>query len=180
MMTKHRPQPRRPQRGMVLMVCLVMLLVMTLLGMSGLNSTIMQEQMVGAMKESSVALEAAESALRDGEAFVQGLDNADDFDFADGLYTAANEPSPFDPAVWAAGSTRSRVAATDIANVPDPRYYIVLQGSMEGASETGLKPPQYGAGKAPPQLTGFKVVARGQGETGTGQRIVVSYYGRGL
>jgi len=180
MMTKNMSLSRSNQQGMVLLVCLVILLVMTLLGVSGLNSTIMQERMVGAMKESGVALEAAESALRDGEAFVQGLNNTDDFDVVAGLHSAANEPNPFNPAVWAPGSTLSRVAPTNIAGVPNPRYYIVLQGTMEGEAPGGLKPPQYGTGKAPPQLTGFKVVARGQGETETGQRIVISYYGRGL
>src|SRR5690606_25993751 len=100
MMTKNMSLSRSNQQGMGLLVCLVILLVMTLLGVSGLNSTIMQERMVGAMKESGVALEAAESALRDGEAFVQGLDNTDDFDVVAGLHSAANEPNPFNPAVW--------------------------------------------------------------------------------
>src|SRR5690606_11147426 len=111
------------QGGMVLILCLILLLVMTLLGVSGMTNVLMQEQMVGALKESSVALEAAESALRDGEAALARID-PDDFGTTPGLYLADTEPAdPLAESLWTTNA--SIEAATTVDGVSTPRYYIV-------------------------------------------------------
>lgn len=61
--------PRR-QRGAALIIVLLLLLVMTLLGLASLRSTLLEERMTGAMFDRSLAFQVAESALREGEAFV--------------------------------------------------------------------------------------------------------------
>lgn len=58
---------RANQAGSVLIVSLVILLVLTLLGMSGMGNTIMQERMAGNLQESMSAFQAAEAGLRKGE-----------------------------------------------------------------------------------------------------------------
>lgn len=58
------------QSGSVLILSLVVLLVLTLLGLSGMNTTIMQERMAGNVQEMNSAFQAAEAGLRDGEADV--------------------------------------------------------------------------------------------------------------
>ena len=58
---------RHRERGVVLVVSLIMLLVLTLLGVTAMQSTIMQERMAGNAREVSMAFQAAEAALRDGE-----------------------------------------------------------------------------------------------------------------
>lgn len=55
------------QRGISLLVVLVLLLIMTLLGLAILRSTMLEERMAGNMYERSLAFQAAESALREGE-----------------------------------------------------------------------------------------------------------------
>jgi type IV pilus assembly protein PilX len=55
------------QRGSVLIVALVLLLVLTLLGISGIETTMMQERMAGNTQELMSAFQAAEAGLRDGE-----------------------------------------------------------------------------------------------------------------
>jgi type IV pilus assembly protein PilX len=62
--------PPRRQRGAALIIVLLLLLVMTLLGLSSLRSTLLEERMTGAMFDRSLAFQVAESALREGEAFV--------------------------------------------------------------------------------------------------------------
>lgn len=55
------------QRGVVLAVSLILLLVLTLLGVTAMQSTVLQERMAGNAREISMAFQAAEAALRDGE-----------------------------------------------------------------------------------------------------------------
>jgi len=55
------------QRGISLLVVLVLLLIMTLLGLAILRGTMLEERMAGNMFERSLAFQAAESALREGE-----------------------------------------------------------------------------------------------------------------
>ena len=57
-------------RGSVLIVSLVILLVLTVLGISGIDTTLLQERMAGNMQESATAFQAAEAGLRYGEADV--------------------------------------------------------------------------------------------------------------
>jgi type IV pilus assembly protein PilX len=53
---------------MSLFPALMFLLVLAVLGVSALNSTLMQEKMVSNTKDANLAFQAAEAGLRDGEA----------------------------------------------------------------------------------------------------------------
>ena len=61
------------QRGVVLAVSLIMLLVITLLGVTAMQSTLLQERMAGNVREVNMAFQAAEAALRDGEKVLAAL-----------------------------------------------------------------------------------------------------------
>lgn len=54
------------QRGAVLIVALIMLLLLTLVGLSGMRGTSLQENMASNLRESQVAYQAAEAALQMG------------------------------------------------------------------------------------------------------------------
>ncbi len=56
------------QKGAILVVSLILLVVMTLIGLSSMRATILEEKMAGNFRDSNVAFQAAEAALRDGEA----------------------------------------------------------------------------------------------------------------
>ncbi len=55
------------QRGAVLVVSLLMLLVMTLIGVTAMQSNIMEEKMAGNFRDVNLAFQSAETALRDAE-----------------------------------------------------------------------------------------------------------------
>jgi type IV pilus assembly protein PilX len=61
---------RGRQSGMSLFPALMFLLVLAVLGVSALNSSLMQEKMVSNTKDANLAFQAAEAGLRDGEADV--------------------------------------------------------------------------------------------------------------
>lgn len=62
----------RREQGISLLVVLVLLLIMTLLGLAILRGTMLEERMAGNMYERSLAFQAAESALREGERIAAG------------------------------------------------------------------------------------------------------------
>lgn len=76
------------QRGAVLIVALVLLLVLTVLGTAGIRDTAMEERMAGNFRDHAAALEAAETALRDGEGRLAStaIYNGMLFDGSDGTY----------------------------------------------------------------------------------------------
>lgn len=68
-----RQFPPRPQQGVALFVGLLLLLMLTLLGLSASNASIMQERMAGNMQDSNLAFQRAEAALRDIEIRIRNV-----------------------------------------------------------------------------------------------------------
>lgn len=62
---KHR------QQGAALIIALVILLLMTLIGVTAMQTTVLQERMAGNLRDRNIAFQAAEAALRDAERFLQ-------------------------------------------------------------------------------------------------------------
>ncbi|MGB5834886.1 MAG: pilus assembly protein [Thiohalocapsa sp.] len=70
---KTRPaRSRTTQPGAVLVLGLVVLLVITVVGVTGMRTTVMQERMAGNMRQNNTALQAAEAALQAGLAYIEG------------------------------------------------------------------------------------------------------------
>ena len=57
--------------GAVLILGLVVLLVITMLGITGMSTTVMQERMAGNLRQNHTALQAAEAALQAGLAYIE-------------------------------------------------------------------------------------------------------------
>lgn len=63
---------RQRQNGMALMMSLVFLLLLSLIGLSSMQSATLQEKMAGSVVSRNQSFQDAESALRRGEGAVQG------------------------------------------------------------------------------------------------------------
>jgi type IV pilus assembly protein PilX len=59
------------ERGIALVVVLMLLLIVTLIGLAAMRGTLMQERMAGNVAARGVAFQIAEGALRDAEAFIE-------------------------------------------------------------------------------------------------------------
>ena len=55
------------QQGSALIISLIILLLMTLIGVTAMQTTTLEERMTGNMRDSNIAFQAAEAALREGE-----------------------------------------------------------------------------------------------------------------
>lgn len=64
------PRSNKRQRGTALIFSLVMLLLLTILGITAVTTSSLQEKMAGNMRDQYMAQEAGDSILRDGEGWV--------------------------------------------------------------------------------------------------------------
>lgn len=59
------------QKGIVLVMTLVLLMALTLIAVVGMRTMILQEQLAGNMRNQSIAFQAAEAALKDAERLLE-------------------------------------------------------------------------------------------------------------
>ena len=64
---------RKKQAGVVLFVSLIFILMITMLAVTSIQSTTVTERIAGNSRDKSVAFQAAETALRDAESFLEPL-----------------------------------------------------------------------------------------------------------
>ena len=167
---------KQRQNGAVLAVGLIILLVMTLIGVSTIGTTVMQEHMNGNVRDRQLAFHAAESALREGEAFIETVVSTAAFNGTNGLYgTSDTEPDPY--GTWDSNNSREYQGTQLEGVATDPRYRIRLIGEF-GESSGSLNIGRYGELRAEAPATGFYITARGTGGSDNSVVVIRSYYGR--
>jgi len=116
----------RAQRGIALAVVLILLVVMSLLAVVSLRGTLMEERMSAGMTDRSLGFQAAEAALREGEALAATKPVLPATGCDHGLCAAPDPAQPprwTDESVWA----QARIADVDLgAVVARPRYFVEL------------------------------------------------------
>ena len=58
------------QRGMTLIIALIFLLILTMLGVTAMQSTVVEERIAGNTRDKDTAFQSAEAGLRAGEAYL--------------------------------------------------------------------------------------------------------------
>jgi type IV pilus assembly protein PilX len=169
------------QKGAVLFVGLMMLLVMSLIAVTSMQSSTLEERMAGNTRDTLVALQAAEAALGAGETAldVESLNLVDfDNDGSDGLYDNT-DPELWQNISWVVNDSRSYAASdgyTKPGNVTtEPRYVIQYISETQVAPQ--LLVQGYGEGEAGKTIQLFRVTARGTGGNDNTEVILQSVYG---
>lgn len=174
------------QKGAVLLVSLVILLVLTLLAISGMQGSIMQERMTTAQRDGMFALEIAENAMREAEAALDGLSDLSDFDstpsttgFYDGTDTTTTVPSPFAAATWSLGSSGdpdNAVKGTAVNGI-EPLFMFEYKGKVTVDSEGQLPRDlgQYGAAGLA-EFDYARILVRTSGPSGSSMRLLEGFY----
>ena len=170
------------QGGAVLIIALLLLVVLTLLGTSSMQNTVLQERMAGNMNQRNLGLQAAEAALREGESWLAGLAaapvekstspnssevwkrdapivNSDRY-----WWTQASE------SWWNSGSTRQATEYDAVPGQSAPRYVIEHRFFKQDNQVVGFGPP---TGRDYHRLT-----ARGVGQTNTAKTTLQSHFTR--
>ncbi|MGD8642269.1 MAG: PilX N-terminal domain-containing pilus assembly protein, partial [Gammaproteobacteria bacterium] len=122
------------QRGSVLIISLIVMLILTVLGVSGMKSSVLEEKMAGNVRDKQLAFQAAEATLREAEQYID--DNiisitAFDTDGSDGLYDKSA------PKIWTTLSwdDNDSIEYTDFDSsyeiTTPPRYVIQHLASQQ-------------------------------------------------
>lgn len=186
------PRPSRtPTRtgaesGFSLIVGLIFLVVMSLLGITMMNVTRMETMMAGSAREANIAFQAAETALREGEAAIEAALTLDAFDGSAGMLGLNDAEPDFqqtDPtaADYAWDNTWSIEYPTDPT---DPNYPEVLAQPrfvikhMDEIVDSSIETRSYGGGSPAPITSVFSITARAISRDGSAETVLRSYYGK--
>jgi type IV pilus assembly protein PilX len=129
---------RTRQDGAVLLIAMVILVLVTLLGLTAMKTSLLQEKMSGGGADKGLAFQAAELALRDAEEHITvGLSSASPFTegCASGLCIAPADGShASDDVDWDSDDVArfgDGTGAADLGNVAEqPRYIIEILPRM--------------------------------------------------
>lgn len=176
----------KQQKGAVLVVALILLLVLTLVGVAGMQDTTLQEKMAGNMQDRNLAFQAAEAALRAGEVELQAavlpaFNNAnglitETYSFSSGGTTYTLQAGSAD--YWESHfqlANNSRSYGVDLSNVAArPRYVLekipvvtAPQGESQVFDSGGIA-----------ELESYRVTAMGTGGSADAVVILQSTYRR--
>ena len=182
----HTHHPRCRQHGVALVMAMVFLLLLTLIGVTAMNTTSLEEKMAGNLQDKNSAFQAAETGLRVGEALIRSWAVGAEPDFT--LNTAGYyEPAPAGSTpVWgtvdwknACGTAVICLPANSISGVKtQPRYIIEKLGDVTASSSTG---GSLVAGFAAPAASSgagarYRVTAHGTGGTDAAVAELQSVY----
>lgn len=180
----YHSAPPSAQRGMVLIVGLIMVLLMALVGVAAIRGSNLQELMAGNMKDRNQAFQAAEAALRMGEKLVQTSDSSLTFNGSNGLFTNQNlsgstlgSVTSWSDEIWAANAVKLAKSKLDLKLSRTPEYVIErLEVSGSGIAVSGGS-VEYGADieEAGPTVL-YRITSRGFGGSETSAVIVQSTY----
>lgn len=172
------PSISNQQKGSVLIVSLLLLVVLTLLGVSSMQSNIMEERMSGNLRDRNIAFQAAEAGLRDAENFVEGIVSVAAFDGTQGLYGESNdEPDFFNVASWNTASSKPYIGTAITGVNTQPRYIIKFIGEVTTGGGAEGPIGNYGDAKAA-TIKRFRLTARGTGGSDDSVVILQNYYAR--
>lgn len=178
------------QRGAVLIISMIILLILTLLGVTSMRSSALQERMAGNTRDKHLAFEAAEAALIDAEDFLSTIatTGAFDTDGSDGLYNDDIRADTIPPGIvitdkgiadrvdWdgSVDPTMSFLTATNIGTGQGlgsaPKYVIQFISSF-GTDVDRYNQDNAGQGSGGGKTGLFRITARGTG--GSDNSVVV-------
>jgi type IV pilus assembly protein PilX len=191
---------KQTQQGVILVVSLIMLLAMTVIGVTLITGSTLQERLAGSSRQFTIARMNAEGALREAEETLRAISAAGvltlptieaNFLGQAGHYVELSNPGFLtavskldedvaDPTNWV-GTTpaiTAKVASTVTSpaggNITAPRYVIEYLGTLElGASDS----PNVGAGATiTPNPFVFRITAIGYGVNDRVSAILQSIY----
>ena len=201
MITQPKPLPtaNAPQEGFVLIVGLVILGLLTMLALSGMRDSTIQEKMAGASRASGLAFQAAETELRRAEECLEDDDSGCAFDATNDAHFSKDDAAfpehnnLFNATTW--NTINPPGDPTELAGVPskgkgdaaDGVNYIIRQaGTVAGDGDSGAANQaaltghgmrgSAGPTSAASSQTIYEITARGAGGSGAGQSVLRIYY----
>jgi len=174
--------PRSHQSGAILVVSLLLLLVLTILGITAMQTTSMEERMAGNTRNINLAFQGAEAGLRDAEDRIRVMVARPDAystvppaggvwqrNVIDGM--VATPIRDRDKAWWVANGQEYGAAGQQVSDV--------TEDPLEVTEELGFIPDSLTTGHGPPEGRDFyRVTAHSFGGNETARAVLESTYTR--
>lgn len=171
------------QRGVALIIALVLLVVATLIGLAASRGTMLQERMSGNTFDRSLAFQRAESALRAAEVVISANWQIATLNGVDCWTGAPPTQCPIVPADAFTGTSALWNNVTGTYNINSalsagtPQYQIHLIGTGTAENSFGTadnaNSANYGNNAAPDNVAFYRVTARSSDPTLSGGRAIV-------
>lgn len=175
----------KKQQGAALIVAMVILVLLTIIGVQGMETSSLENRMVGNMRDKTLAFEAAEAAMLEAEVFLKTITNVGSFDGdgGDGYYdnTLLDIWNEVD---WEGAGGNPNLSITAIVSIPDvyqpPQYVIQFIGKSEEDDVSGGYGVGggYDSGQSQGDVGIFRVTARGTGSTEKAVVVLQSVFGQ--
>jgi type IV pilus assembly protein PilX len=172
----------KTQTGAALVVSLLILLVMTVIGVSSMQTTNLEEKMASNTRDRQQAFEAAEGALRNAEDFIDtsvAVTANFDTDGSDGLYDNSAQEL-WKTISWTVGSDAleyTGYSSTYSYGAQAPRYIIEHYGTADSSGDK-YNLGGYGTGAGGGDVEMFRISVRGTGANGLSPVFLQSSYGK--
>jgi type IV pilus assembly protein PilX len=164
---KSSPANYFAQRGATLIVAMILLLLITMIGVAGMQTTNMQERMAGAMMDRNQAFQTAESALRSAEIYLAATKSPTSTKLGS---TAKPGSSDYWDSVfnWTTATAITDAKYDELA--ADPLYVIEKISTVAAGSSVQYKDAQS------TNVITYRVTAKGTGLSNNTQVILQSTY----
>jgi type IV pilus assembly protein PilX len=177
---RYRALPQA-QRGVVLVVALVLLMVALLIGIAGSRGMLLQERMSSNMYDRSLAFQRAESALRAAEAAITNNGDIVDLqgiDCSPGVALCENVPDTAFTMTSANWVDVSDPYDVNDDKTPDkPQYTVQFMGTGSSENNLGLNQNadynNYNNQYPPDNVAYYRVTARSSNPQTVGDRSIV-------
>ena len=170
------------QQGSVLIISLVIMVVLTILGVSGMRTTLLEEKMAGNMRDSQLAFQAAEATLKQAEHYIeQNVVSISSFDNdgSDGLYDKSTE-RPWESINWDDADSIEHSNFDTNYSINTPPRFIVQHLVSQTSNIDELNLDNYGQGTGAGRVEMFLITARATGSSGSSVVTLQSTYGKRL
>lgn len=183
-LSSHNRWPAR-QGGVALVVALLLLVVITLVGLAGVRSTIMQQKMASNLFDRQIAFQSTEAALRVAQSLIQANPQAAFVRDCDHEKSTACLADPFDDPNTPAAAVQTVATGTGATQFTagsnatgQPQFVVENMGKFQDPAAKGLNQTanalqNYG-GTASGLHTYFRITARSGNPTTVGARSVVT------
>lgn len=173
----------KKEKGVVLFMSLVMLLIITVLGLSSVQTTSLQERMARNSRDSNLAFQSAEAAIKAAESIVNAYVVEDSFDslvgsesglFFETGYNSTQNWVGFD---WESGNYYSAAAIEGTAAVP--KYIVEVVKTVVAYDDT-LNLNNIGQDTGSGRTHIYRITAYGTGGTSNAHVMIQSTFGKRL
>ena len=184
------------ETGVALVMTLTILLILTILGVSSIQTTTMGERMARNARDVNIAFQGAEAAIADAEELVESFTNISampdeegagaalcDAGLCTSIDGAARWTQAFGYVDWtesaATPTTHKRASTTgsSLGAADDPRYMVEYVAKITIEQDT-LNIGNVGEGGGSGQSYVFRITARGSGGTTDAAVMIQSLYGK--